>query len=327
MRCIKTNVIWVIAVGFLIVHTAYAGKDITVSVKEGTLHGTLEIPSGAAPCPAVVIIAGSGPTDRDGNTKMLAGKNNSLKLLAESLASHGIASVRYDKRGVGESAQAMTKEEDLRLETYIDDAVLWGKKLKEDRRFTHVAIVGHSEGSLIGMVACRKLGGSAFVSIAGLGIPASQNLLIQLKPKMPERLFDKVKSMVDQLNQGKTVSPVPPALHVQFRESVQPYLISWYRYDPAKEVAKLQVPVLIIHGSTDIQISIDNAKTLAKFNKQAKRITIDGMNHVLKEVSGNLQEQIPSYGDPSLPLAKGLVEEITTFVMSAGKFQPNKPLQ
>jgi len=303
------------------------GKDITISVKDGTLHGTLEIPSGVGPCPAVVIISGSGPTDRDGNNPLAGGKNNSLKLLAESLASHGIASVRYDKRGIGESAQAVTKEEDLRFETYIDDAVLWGKELQKDRRFTHMTIVGHSEGSLIGMVACQKLGGSAFVSIAGAGFPASQIILTQLKPKLPEPLFRDVTSIVDQLNQGQTVTTVPKALHSLFRASVQPYMISWFRYDPAKEVAKLQVPVLIVQGSTDIQISIDDAKTLLKSNKKAKLITISGMNHVLKKVSGNLLEQRSSYGDPDLPIAAGLVHEITAFVMSVEKKKQNQRIQ
>jgi pimeloyl-ACP methyl ester carboxylesterase len=327
MRGITIFVIWLMAIGFLTVHTAYAGKDISLSVKEGTLHGTLEIPSGAAPWPAVVIISGSGPTDRDGNSSVTGGKNNSLKQLAESLASNGIGSVRYDKRGIGKSAKAVTKEEDLRFETYIDDAVLWGKKLQKDMRFTHVTIVGHSEGSLIGMVACQKLGASAFVSIAGAGFPASQIILTQLKPKLPETLFNDVISTIDQLNQGKTVTTPPKALQSLFRASVQPYMISWFRYDPAKEMAKLQVPILIVQGSTDLQISIDDAKTLSKSNRKAKLITISGMNHVLKKVSGDSQEQRSSYGDPNLPIADELVDEITAFVMSLEKNRQNKQIQ
>jgi pimeloyl-ACP methyl ester carboxylesterase len=329
MRCITTYVIWVIAVGFLTVHMAYAGKDVTISVKGGMLHGTLEIPPGAAPCPAVLIISGSGPTDRNGNTLLKGLKNNSLKLLAESLASHGIASIRYDKRGVGESAQAIAKKEDLRFETYIDDAVLWGKELQKDMLFTHVAIVGHSEGSLIGMKACPKLGGSAFVSIAGAGFPASQIILTQLKPQLPESVFNDVISIIDQLNQGQTVSidTVPKPLQSFFRASVQPYIISWFRYDPAKELAKLKVPVLIVQGSTDIQISMDDAKTLLESNKQARLITINGMNHVLKKVSSNPQEQRSSYRNPNLPISDELIDEITAFVMSIEKNRQNKRIQ
>jgi pimeloyl-ACP methyl ester carboxylesterase len=320
----KLVTVCLLMAGFPIATLSYAGQEFKIRVNGGTLHGTLEVPSGEPPCPAAVIISGSGPTDRDGNNPLTRGKNNSLKLLAESLASNGIASLRYDKRGVGASAPAMTKEEDLRFETYIDDAVMWGKELQRDKRFTYVAIIGHSEGSLIGLAACQKMGAKAFVSIAGTGIPASELLLSQLKPKLPIDLFDDAETIIDSLNHGKMVDPVPPTLNPLFRKSVQPYLISWFRYDPAKEIAKLKIPILIMHGSTDIQMDLDNARVLAKSNRLAKLVTINGMNHILKKVSGNLQKQISSYGDPSLPIAEELVEEITAFMMSVETTRPNK---
>jgi uncharacterized protein len=323
----RTDTVYFFILTLLLVNPAYAGKDVNILVKGGTLHGTLEVPAGEAPCPSAVIISGSGATDRNGNNPLTGIKNDSLKLFAESLASNGIASVRYDKRGVGESASAMTKEEDLRFETYIDDAVMWGKELQKNKRFTHVVIIGHSEGSLIGLVACQKMDVSAFVSIAGAGIPASQLLLSQLKPMLPKDLFDHVEAIIGQLNQGKMVDPVPPVLNALFRPSVQPYLISWFSYDPANEVAKLKIPILIVHGSTDIQMDMDNAKVLARSNKLAKQTTINGMNHILKKVSGNLQEQISSYGDPRLPIAEELVKDITAFIMSVKKTQPNNLIQ
>jgi pimeloyl-ACP methyl ester carboxylesterase len=322
----RTDTICLLIAGFLMANPAYAGQDMKIHVNGGTLHGTLEVPSGEAPCSAAVIISGSGPTDRNGNNPLAGGKNNSLKLLAESLASKGIASVRYDKRGIGESASAMTKEEDLRFETYVDDAVMWGKELQRNKRFTHVTIIGHSEGSLIGLAACQKMDASALVSIAGAGIPASELLLSQLKPKLPKDLFDHAEAIIGQLNQGRMVDPVPPALNTLFRRSVQPYLISWFRYDPAKEAAKLKIPILIVHGSTDIQMDVDNAKVLAKSNKLAKQITIKGMNHVLKKISGNLQEQISSYGDPRLPIAEELVDDITAFMMSVEETRPSNAM-
>ncbi|MGD8548924.1 MAG: alpha/beta hydrolase [Desulfobacterales bacterium] len=320
----KPVTICLIIAGFLMATLAYAGQDIKVRVNGGMLHGTIEIPSGEVPCPVALIISGSGPTDRDGNNPLMGGKNNSLKLLAEALASNGIASVRYDKRGIGESAQAMTKEEDLRFETYIEDAVVWGKELQKNKQFSQVAIIGHSEGSLIGLVACQKMNADAFVSIAGAGIPASNLFLSQLKLKLPKDLFENAETIIDQLNLGKAADPVPPTLNALFRKSVQPYLISWFRYNPAKEVSKLKIPILIVHGSTDIQMDIDNANVLAKSNGLAKQTTINGMNHILKKVSDNLQEQISSYGDPSLPIAEELVEEITTFMMSVETTRPNK---
>ncbi|MES9905066.1 MAG: alpha/beta hydrolase, partial [Sedimenticola sp.] len=297
-------------------NSAYIGQKISIQVEGGTLHGVLQLPTEIKPSHVVIIISGSGATDRDGNNPLTGGYNNSLKQLAESLAANGIASVRYDKRGVGKSAQAITGEEHLCFDTYVEDAVLWGEKLRKDRRFTHVSIIGHSEGSLVGMIACRKLGGDAFVSIAGAGIRASQILLRQLKPKLSEILFHNAKSIVDRLDQEETVDPVTPELIALFRPSVQPYLISWFRYDPALEVAKLKVPTLILHGETDIQVLLKDATTLAKSNTQAKQITIRGMNHVLKKVSGDLKKQIDSYTNPELPIMEALVGEITAFLMT-----------
>ena len=312
----KPVIMCIFIAGYLMATLAYADQDINIRVVGGTLHGTLAVPAEEASYPVALIISGSGPTDRDGNNPLTGGKNDCLKLLAEALASNGIASVRYDKRGIGKSASAMTKEEDLRFETYIDDAVSWGKELQKNNRFTHVAVIGHSEGSLIGMIACQKISANAFVSIAGASIPASNLLHSQLKPKLPKDLFANAETIIDHLNHGKTVDSVPPDLNVLFRKSVQPYLISWFRYDPAKEIAKLKIPILVIHGSTDIQMDIDNAKALAKSNKLAKLITINRMNHILKMVSGNLQEQISSYSNPSLPIAEELAGKISDFMKS-----------
>ena len=135
--------------------------------------------------PVVLLLSGSGPTDRNGNSPMLPGKNNSLQMLAEGLASNGIASLRYDKRGVGESAKAMMAEADLRFETYVDDAVAWCEQLRKDKRFSAVIIAGHSEGSLIGMLAAKRCNAAGFISIAGAGRAAADILRTQLAGKLP----------------------------------------------------------------------------------------------------------------------------------------------
>src|SRR5262249_36262429 len=186
--------------------------------------------------------------------------NNSLKYLAEGLATQGIASVRYDKRGVAESKKAAAREADLRFETYIDDAVLWGKQLRADKRFSTLIVIGHSEGSLIGMIAAQKMNADAFVSIAGVGRPAPQALLDQLKGKLPADLQSQAEIITKSLSEGKAVEDFPPALGPLFRRSVQPYLISYFKYDPSKEIAKLSIAVLIAQGTTDIQVNSPEAK-------------------------------------------------------------------
>jgi len=302
---------------FLLPSLLSAGEAVTLDTGTGTLFGTLEIPP-KTPAAVVLIIAGSGPTDRDGNSTALKGSNNSLKMLAEGLAAQGIASLRYDKRGIAESKAAAT-ESNLRFETYIDDAMRWGEYLRKDKRFRAIIIAGHSEGSLIGMIAAVKLPADGYVSIAGPGRPAGSLLLEQLQGKVPDKLFQKAQDAVKTLESGKTVDPVPPALVSLFRPVVQPYLISWFKYDPPKEIAKVKIPVLIAQGTTDIQISVDDAKHLSAANPAAKLALIEGMNHVLKDVPSDMAKQVESYSDPALPLDAKLLDEIVALAQKAAK--------
>ncbi len=301
-------------------------EPVTLETPTGALYGTLVRPHSRSSMPVALIIAGSGPTDRDGNSPLLKGPNNSLKLIAEGLAAQGIASVRYDKRGIGETGKAMQlaaekaktllREEDLSFEHLIDDAVRWGKQLRADRRFSSLTVIGHSEGSLIGMVAAQRIGANAFVSIAGAGRPLQEIILDQLKSQLTSDLLKTTEHILEQLAAGKTVQSVPSELNMLFRPSVQPYLISWIRYDPTKEISKLRMPVLIVQGTTDIQVRSTDAKRLAAGNPSAKSLLIEGMNHVLKTVPNEQDKQVASYSDPSLPVTADLVSAISRTIWS-----------
>lgn len=288
--------------------------SLHVAIPAGALEGSFLCPSSPAPWPAVLLIAGSGPTDRNGNSVGLPGPNNSLKLLAEALARRGIASVRYDKRGVGGSRATLTAEADLRFDMLADDAAAWVRRMRLDPRLSTVTIVGHSEGSLLGMLATQSASADAYVSLEGAGRTASIILHEQLASRVPAPLAAQADSIMAELNAGRTVDSTPPALMALFRPSVQPYLISWFRYDPAREIAKLPVPVLIVQGTTDIQVSQEDAKLLAAADPRATLVTIDGMNHVLKLVPADMTQQMKSYSDPSLPVAPQLVDAIASFV-------------
>jgi len=304
--------------------TPLVEEPVTVETATGTLYVTLDLPRTASRVPVVLIIAGSGPTDRNGNSPLLKGANNSLKLLAEGLAARGIASLRYDKRGIGETGNAMRlaaekakiviREEDLSFETLIADAVSWGKQLSADRRFSSLIVLGHSEGSLIGMIAAETIGAQAYVSIAGTGRPAPQILIEQLKSQLTPELVKASEEILQQLVAGKRVESVPSQLNLLFRPSVQPYLISWFHYDPVKEIARLKIPVLVVQGTTDIQVSLLEAKLLAGANPGATLVPIEGMNHVLKTVPSDRTQQVSSYSDPTLPIAPMLIAEISRFI-------------
>ena len=284
---------------------------VKLETKTGTLEGSLIVPNEKRSVPVALIISGSGPTDRDGNNTAMI--NNSLKMLAEALSKKGIATLRYDKRGIGKSQKAGKKEDELRFEHYISDAKAWAELVKNDKRFNGVIIIGHSEGSLIGMIAAQENGIDKFISIAGPGLSADKTLMEQLKSQPPE-VLNIALPIIDKLRQGETVNDVNPLLYSLFRPSVQPYLISWFKYDPARELAKLRIPVLVIQGTTDIQVREEDAKILSEANPKAEIKIIKGMNHIFKEAGLDRMKNIETYNQPELQIKQELVEVITDFV-------------
>ena len=279
----------------------------------GEIKGSLLMPDVKSAVPVVLLISGSGPTDRDGNQPNM--KNNCIKLIAEELKSKGIASVRFDKRAIAESKEAFTTEQNLRFESYIEDTKAWVEKISKDNRFSKIIIAGHSEGSLIGMVAangCRNLSG--FISIAGAGRPADAILKEQLQAQPMDQKLAMYK-MIDKLKKGDTIAHVPPQYNALFRESIQPYMISWFKYNPQKEIAKLKIPVLILQGTMDIQVKLTDYDLLSKAKPNARKILIPDMNHVLKSISTiEKKAQIATYTNPDLPLVPKLTDSIVTFI-------------
>ena len=299
--------------------TAPKEEQVQLETATGVLRGTMLLPN-KLPAPVALIIAGSGPTDRNGNSPAIPGQNNSLKYLAEGLAQKGIASLRFDKRGVAESTKAATTEAELRFSTYVDDATAWLTKLRADRRFSTVTVIGHSEGSLIGMMAVPEASADAFVSIAGAGRPAGVVLREQLQAGIPDTaMYSRAISILTELEHGRQVNPVPQEFRALFRASVQPYIISWVNLDPAALLAKLTVPVLLLQGTTDIQIAVTDAQTLARGKPDAKLVVIEGMNHVLKQAPAERTQNIATYTNPALPVVPQVIEEIAAFIAGVKK--------
>ena len=291
--------------------------SVSLATAGGRVFGTLELPAHSFPVPVTLIIAGSGPTDRNGNSIALPGANNSLMLLARGLAERGIASLRYDKRGIGASKAAMTREEDIRFDDYVADAKGWIAQLRADPRFSTITVVGHSEGSLIGMIAARDANADTFVSLEGAGRNAKDIIIAQLAAQLPQPVVDQAKTIMEKIEAGQAIDSIPPFLAPLFRPSVRPYLVSWFRYTPSVEIAKLSIPALIVQGTTDIQTSDEDAKLLAKALPSAKLLMIEGMNHVLKTAPPGRAEQMSTYSDPSLPVVPRLLDEVSTFIGAA----------
>ncbi|MCO8170116.1 lysophospholipase [Pseudomonas sp. 21LCFQ02] len=288
-------------------------RPISVQTGNGTLYGTLLLPRASSPVPVVLLIAGSGPTDRNGNNPE-GGRNDSLKQLAITLARHNIASVRYDKRGVAASKPATPDERNLSVERYVADVVAWSRLLKADSRLGPLILLGHSEGALMASLAAGPAGASAVIAIGGTGRPVDQVLREQLNDRLPPELAQRSQQLLDSLKAGHTDAQVPAELMVVFRPSVQPYLISLLRQDPAAAFARIKVPALIVQGRNDIQVGVEDAQRLQQAKPDAQLVLIDGMNHVLRIVPDDLQQQLQSYRNPDLPLASELTRQILQFI-------------
>lgn len=289
--------------------------DVMIDAGQAQLHGTLLLPAGTTQgntedLTVALIIAGSGPTDRNGNSPVTT--NNHLKLLAEGLAASGIASLRYDKRGIAASQPAGPKEQDLRFEQYVDDAANWLGFLAAGKRFKSTVVIGHSEGSLIGMMAAMRGNADSFVSIAGAGRRADKIIKEQLSAQ-PANVREIANPIIDELVKGNIVEDVDTMFYALFRPRVQPYMISWFKYDPAVELAKLDLPVLLLQGTTDIQVGVEDAKLLAESSPTAELILVEEMNHILKLAPVDRAENVKTYKNPDLPVAVDLVKSIVSF--------------
>ena len=288
---------------------------VELAATPAPLHGTLLTPEGQTRA-AAVILPGSGPTDRDGNSAQFGIRAASYRLLAEGLAQRGVASIRIDKRGIGESAAAGPAEADLRFSTYAADARAWAAEAAAKTGRPCAWLIGHSEGALVALAAVanedHKVCG--LVLLSGAGRPAGAVLREQLAT-LPEPLKTQAYEAVAELEAGRTVADSPASLAALFRPSVQPYLISWLALDPAKLAAAFDGPIFIGQGSTDIQVSMADAEAIKTAQPRADLVVWDGVNHVLKTAPADRAANVAAYMNPALPLAPGVVEAVAGFVL------------
>jgi len=293
--------------------SAQLEEVVSLETGSSTLEGTLLLPDSVNPVPVVLIIAGSGPTDRDGNNSLM--KNNSLKLLAAGLQKQGIASLRYDKRGIGASTLSKEQVLEIRFEDFVADAKSWIGYLQTLESVSEIHVLGHSQGSLVGIIAARESEVKRLISVAGLGYPVDAVLREQLKAQPPV-LQEQADIILDSLALGHEVKSVHPMLVSIFNPGIQPFLRSYMQYDPQVEIAKLELPVLVVNGTTDIQVGVEHAERLLAASTNGQLVIIDRMNHVLKDAEANRNENLKTYYNPDLPLSTELVPAIVDFIKS-----------
>jgi len=295
--------------------TGPVATPVTLPSEPAPLHGTLLTPQGPTRAVAV-ILPGSGPTDRDGNSPMGI-VSATYRLLAEGLAEQGVATVRIDKRGIAESAGAGGREEDLRFGDLVTDARAWAAATAARTGKPCVWLIGHSEGALVALAAVEGGNDSicGLVLLSGAGRRARVVLEEQLGPQLPEPLRTQAFHALSELEAGRTVADTPPVLAALFRPSVQPYLISWLALDPAALIRTYDGPVMIAQGTTDIQVTMTDAQALATAQPAARLVIWKGVNHVLKAAPTDRAANIATYSDPNLLLASGVVDDVAEFIL------------
>lgn len=308
--------------------TAAVVEAVTLHTPTGDLRGTLVLPEAARPVPAVIILAGSGPTDRNGNNPPLLA-TDAYRMLADSLSAHGIASLRYDKRGTAASAAAGKREEDGRFDDFVADAAAWVQLLDADSRIGKIAVAGHSEGALVGMLAAERGGVAAVVTLAGAGRRVNEIIALQLRdaqPPLPPAVIATSDSLLNVLAAGRLLGGIPNDMPLDvwfglFRPSVQPYLISLFAHDPVAVMARLkalQLRVQVVHGTRDLNIPLADAGFLAAA-AGVDAVIVEGMNHVLKLSPADRAGNEATYSQPSLPVPAALVTPLVAFLSSSLK--------
>lgn len=261
-----------------------------------------------------IIIAGSGPTDRNGNNPMGVDAD-SYKMLAHALDAQNIASFRFDKSFIGKSSVPGVKEEDVTFDNAIKDVENIVDYMRDTLGFKNVYLVGHSEGSLIGMVVAKRKKIEGYISVAGMGRPFDTIVEEQINTqRWPDSLKSKSAFIFEQLKKGHLVDNIPASMEVLFRKSVQPYLISLLKYNPEREIKKLHCPILILQGSCDVQITVADADKLHNANPKSSLKIIPGMTHTLKNAGESCAGENKTYTDNSLPLDADLVKSISGFI-------------
>ncbi len=290
----------------------YTEKEINIPSEKVMVNGTLMLPKTKKNIPLVIIIPGSGTVDRNG------GAGNYLKQLAEGLAKKNIASYRYDKSSIVLSKKEGFKEEDVSFNDFVNDAVEIIDYFKDKEEFSKIIIAGHSQGSLVGMIA-GQLRIDGFISLAGAGRPIDEILVEQISSQSPQFEGDMEKTF-EIIKLGKIDENFNPMLVSVFRKSLQPFWAAWIKYNQQAEIKKLNVSTLIVNGTKDIQIPITDASLLHKANENSELLIIENMNHVFKEVkSDDRMENAATYTKADLPIKTELIVGLTKFVTKITK--------
>jgi uncharacterized protein len=298
----------IIAAMALILAGASASAEES-AIRVGAIEATLSMPAGVEKPPVALLIAGSGSTDRDGNGPQL--KPATLKKLSDALVARGIANLRYDKRGAGGWKKEFGRPEDFRFKDFVDDAVALVGALRDMKKFSRVAVIGHSEGGLVAILTARRVPVDRLVLLTTSARKQGDLLKAQLEKQLPPQQVEPIAKAIDAIMAGQIVDPPPPGLAIA--PAMQPGIASAFTEDPIDPLRKIDVPTLIIAGGRDRQLARLDFLALTTADFAAKSLWLPEMNHVLVDVTDEADDAA-SYNQAERKLDPDLVETVAAFI-------------
>jgi uncharacterized protein len=281
-------------------------------ISVGPINAVLTVPPGVERPPVALLIAGSGSTDHDGNGPQI--KPATLKKLSEQLVAHNIATLRYDKRGAGGWKAEFGRPEDFRFKDYVDDAVALVTYLRESGKFSRVALVGHSEGGLVAILAAQRVPPDRLVLLVTAARRQGDLLKAQLEKKLAPDVYAPIAKAVDDIMAGQVVDPPPQGLSIP--PAMQPGIASAFIEDPIAPLKKVVTPTLIVGGGRDRQVARLDFMALSTASPAAKTLWLPDMNHVLNDVTDEADD-LAAYNQSERPLDATLIESLATFILAA----------
>lgn len=294
----------------LLAQDNFATEEVLIMNDSIKLPGTLSYNSDLKSQPLVIFIHGSGNVDRNGN-QGIAANANYLKMLNDSLVERDIAFYRFDKRSATPSNIKFMMA-DMKFEGFVDDMNLVINKFKDDKRFSSISLIGHSQGSLVAMLVDHSHI-DKYISLAGPSDHFDKLFVEQIRTQNGDTIANKVQSHFKELKENGNIENVDPMLMSLFNKPTQPFLLSWMKYNPVEEIKKLKLPILIINGNKDTQVSPIDAENLHKANPKSTLVIIDKMNHVLKIIEKD-EDNMASLMSPNFKLSEELVDVIESFI-------------
>lgn len=293
---------------------SFAGYAQQRNFTEDSLHinkfieGNLVMPLDVKHPNLVIFIQGSGQTNRDGNQNGM--QSDYAKKIAYELAAHNIASFRFDKRSI---KAAELNLDNISFDDFVSDVkdILTYFRAKDS--YNNLVIAGHSQGSLVGMLAAKD-NADGFISLAGPGKSIDHILVDQLSAQLPQ-LKEELETSMSEIKKNGSTTEYPKIFENIFHPSNQPFLASWMKYDPSKEIKKLKMPTLIINGTRDLQVNEQQAEILHDAAAGSKLVLLKDMNHVFREIKEEEKNQnFASYANPQKPLHPELIPVLINFI-------------